>query len=266
WGLRSSKQKLNFNHHLAFELCRQISPVVPLAISNSHSGVDDHRNMGFRFRRYEVVPNGIDTHAFAHDPCGGRAQRAVWNVGQDIRLVGLPGRIAAKKGHEIFFRAAAELSTRYPDIRFVCIGDGPTTLRRDLEHIAAELGIGDKVIWAGQHDDMRKAYSALDVICCPSTYGEGFPNVLAEAMACAVPCVASEVGDSASIVGDTGVIVPPGDPEALAAGIDKQLKSHKQEVGTKARQQIVREFSIQTLAERTEAELTSVVTAAGTEQ
>src|SRR5207248_7530370 len=84
------------------------------------------------------------------------------------------------------------------------------------------LGLGSRLIWAGTRRDMQKVYNAFDILVS-SSYGEGFSNVIGEAMACGVPCVVSDVGDSARIVGSTGIVVPAREPEALAQGMHSAL-------------------------------------------
>ena len=93
---------------------------------------------------------------------------------------------------------------------------------------------------------MNDVYNAFDVVCSASVFGEGFSNAVGEAMACGVPCVVTDVGDSALIVGDTGLVVPPGDPEALVEGLCTLIgviEEKGQELSTKARERIVGRFS-----------------------
>src|SRR6266545_3370280 len=115
--------------------------------------------------------------------------------------------------------------------------------------------------WAGAREDMRAVYNAMDAGCC-SSYGEGFPNAVAEAMSCGVPCVATDVGDLALLVGATGVIVPPFDPAALAAGMGgllDRLEADADDCRRSARERIVSEFGAERLSERTSAALRSLV-------
>jgi glycosyltransferase involved in cell wall biosynthesis len=103
---------------------------------------------------------------------------------------------------------------------------------------------------------MPAVYSAFDVACSSSAWGEGFSNVLGEAMACGVPCVATGVGDSALIVGDTGRVIPPGRPEELAAACAELLSqpaAQRKQLGAAARDRVVREFSLRQMVEETEA-------------
>ncbi len=119
------------------------------------------------------------------------------------------------KDHVTFLRAAAQIAKGSNALRFVCVGDGPSGYRRELQGRARGLGLTDRFVWAGKRTDMPAVYNALDILC-QSSASEGFPNVIAETMACGVPCVATDVGDSARIVGGMGVIVPVGEFQAVS--------------------------------------------------
>ena len=154
------------------------------------------------------------------DRASGSRLRASWRVPERSLLIGIVARLDPMKDHQTFLRAAAILANSRADARFVCIGAGPERYTSDLKTLAGELGIGDKVIWPGLIlHDMPAAYNALDICCSSSAFGEGTSNAIAEAMACGVPCVVTDVGDSKLIVGDMGILVPPKNPEALSAGL-----------------------------------------------
>jgi len=120
------------------------------------------------------------------------------------------------------------------------------------------LGIYDRVIWAGFREDMNAVFNALDVLCSAS-YGEGFPNVVGEAMACGVPCVVTDVGASAEIVGKLGVVVPPGDAKMLAGGLENILNMLPDFDSTDLRRRIAENFSVDEMVERTEQALKEVL-------
>jgi glycosyltransferase involved in cell wall biosynthesis len=136
-----------------------------------------------------------------------------------------------------------------PDVRFVCVGDeGPITFK-ELAIEASLAGLGNRMIWSAGRDDMPAVFSACDLICSSSAYGEGFSNTLAEGMACGRRCVATDVGDARDILGATGEIVPPADEQALADGIVKLCAEIKRagETSVAARERIVRNFSIDSM-------------------
>ena len=146
------------------------------------------------------------------------------------------------------------LSKEDPDLRFVLVGDGSDAYKCDLHHQARELRLDTKLIWAGAGSHMPDIYSALDVVVSCSI-SEGFPNVIAEAMACQVPCVVTDVGDSAWIVGDTGVVIPPNSVDELVGGIKALLALNTADTNSQSasvRRRIEQHFSLQMLCEHTE--------------
>jgi glycosyltransferase involved in cell wall biosynthesis len=264
WALQSSyidfskyDWLLGFLHRLGALL----SGRADLIIANSYAGLRYHEKTGYRCDRMTVIHNGIDTATYRPDPHASARVRAEWKIETGQRLIGIVARLDPMKDHPTFLRAAAILSRQRPDARFVCIGDGRAAYAEGLRELAASLGVG--VIWAGARTDMPAVFNALDLACCSSN-SEGFPNAVAEAMACGVPCVATNVGDLSLLVGDTGVIVPPGDPAALAVGMTKmlaRLEAGAEECRRAARDRVGTEFGVDRLSEKTAAALTSLVAA-----
>jgi len=257
WALRDSNMDLSKYGSVTrwtSKAARFLAFITDLTIANSAAGLEHARASGYPHSRLQHVPNGIDTDEFYPDARGAAAFRQLIGIDAGVPLIGLVGRLDPMKDHENFLAAAHRLKQSVPDIRFVCAGGGPDVRRARLSEISAELGLSDRMHWVPNCNDMRGLYSALDVFCLASRYGEGFPNVLGEAMACARPCVATNVGDSALVAGVEAVIVPPGDPEALAAAI--RLSLNKQQV-PEARARILSEFSIEKMIARTESLLLS---------
>ncbi len=258
WCLRSSYMdfaKYDWLPAFLHRLGAILSPTADLIIANSEAGRRFHAENGYRHDRMIVIHNGIDTATYRPDAGAGQRLRAEWNVEEGNRLIGLVARLDPVKDHQTFLRAAAIVYSLRQDARFVCIGGGPEDYAKELREMAASLGV--EALWAGERSDMRAVYNALDIACC-SSYGEGFPNAIAEAMACGVPCVATNVGDLSVLLGSTGVVVPPRDPRALAAGMKKlveRLDSNAENLRRSARERILSEFDASRLAERTSAAL-----------
>ncbi len=194
-----------------------LSFVPRLIIFNSFAGRDYHLLAGFSGSHAIVIQNGIDMARFSPDPIAGAQLRSDWNVPSDAFLIGLSGRLDPIKDHPTFLKAAALFSQHHSGARFVCIGDGHGDYLQRLQILAKELDLTNKVVWPGFVENMVGAYNALD-LCCSASHSEGTSNTIAEAMACGIPCVATDVGDSRHIIGNTGILVPPRDPEAMAAG------------------------------------------------
>jgi glycosyltransferase involved in cell wall biosynthesis len=267
WGLRASNvdfalygRRSAWIHYLAARLSR----FSDLIVANSHAGKQHHVSQGFRGERMLVIPNGFDTERFQPDLEAGRGMRRAWGIAESEPLIGLVARLDPIKDHRTFLLAAALLVRERRDVHFVCVGDGPGSYRHELQLLAEDLGLGDHLVWAGELNDMRAVYNALDV-GTSSSLSEGFPNTIGEAMACGVPCVVTDVGDSAVLVGETGHVVPRGAPEAMTAAWVRLLHmsfADRTALGQRARDRIISEYSTQQLVRRTEAALAGLASQA----
>jgi glycosyltransferase involved in cell wall biosynthesis len=164
----------------------------------------------------------------------------------DALLIGLIARYHPVKDHENFLRAAALVSAKHPQARYLLVGENIDAANVELRALIAKHGVTDRVYLLGMRGDMPPVTAALD-ICVSSSTVEGFPNVIGEAMSCGVPCVVTDVGDSAWVVGDTGKNVPPRDSAALASAIDSLVTTggpDRAALGRRARERIVRNFSL----------------------
>lgn len=262
FGLRVSDialRDLGLAGRLAYGLEARLAPRADLVIANSQSGSRHARGLGFPADRLVVVPNAVDAEHCRFDAEAGQRLRAEWGVEPGQRLVGLPARMDPMKDQLGFVQAAAGLAARMPELRFVLVGGGLEGYATRVRALAAELGLGGRVLFAGQRADMPAVYSALDVLCLCSAYGEGFPNVVAEGLSCGTPCVVTAAGDAALLAaaaGDAGLAVSPGNPEVLADALAEML-GRVESRGLELRRlavEAVREYSPQALAERTEAQ------------
>jgi glycosyltransferase involved in cell wall biosynthesis len=208
----------------------------------------------------KVISNGIDTGIYCPNPEAGRVLRAEWGVPETALLVGIIGRLDPMKGHPVFLKAAAAMPRS--DLRFVVVGDGPQAYRHQLMDLAVSLGLDHRLIWAASRQDVTRVYNALDICCSASIYGEGFPNVVGEAMACGVPCVVTTVGDSAWVTGAAGLTVNPNDCGAMAEALAKMCEFSTAErfsLGQQARQRVLDNFSAEWMVRRTEDALAALV-------
>ena len=259
WGIRSSHVDLDrygLLHRLVYFAQAPLSRYVSSIIFNSEAGRRHARALGIAGRRNRVVPNGIDVERLRFDEKARRRVRDEWSVGDHEQLVGIVARFDPIKNHELFLRAAARVASRNRDVRFACIGGGDVARSAALRELASSLGLGEKVVWAGECRDLPAIYSALDVSVLSST-GEGFPNVIAESMACELPVASTDVGDAREIVGETGRIVREGRPDLLADAIAGLLSEPPLRIA-EARARIVERYSIERMIESTAEELRAV--------
>ena len=183
-----------------------------------------------------------------------QAQRAAWNINSNALVLGLVGRLVPIKNHKLLLDALRVAGEDMRDVRLVFVGDGPAGYRDEVRAHARALGMDARVLWAGPSDDLAAVYSALDVLCLCSV-AEGFPNVLAEAMCAGLPCVTTDVGDAAELVGDCGWVVPSGDAQALAQALLQAFDALSHWDRETPRRRMVEHFSVDALADRTLAAL-----------
>jgi len=224
-------------------------------VSNSESGRHDLVQRGLSPGKIHVIPNGVDLARFQRDPAAGAAFRAAWGFERTAAVVGLVGRVDPVKDVPTFLRAAERLAAADDSVRFVVIGPGPPEYMAELSALAAQLGVAERLVWAGPVDDMPSAFSAIDVLAS-SSVSEGMPNVVVEAMSCGVPCAVTDVGDCAEVVGDTGAVVAVGDDVELSKGAADLLRCLAiDELGTRrrARARIEAHYTLDGLVSSTEA-------------
>ena len=235
WGIRCSDINLELYGPLlrwAVRLCTRLSSRPDGVVANSFAGLAVHRRLGYAPRRAAVIPNGIDTARFRPDWQARQRMRAELAIQAEQRVVLHAARVDPMKDHDSALAAAAVL----PDVTFILAGAGTQRLR-----------VPQNVIALGVRNDMPAIYAASDLLLSSSAFGEGFPNAIAEAMACGVPAVVTDTGDSRRIVGETGLVVAPRDD----AGMAQALRSMLDELGetraaraNAARERIDREFSL----------------------
>lgn len=225
-------------------------------ISCSRRAVDIHVALGYQRRAFEVIPNGFALDTFKPSPTARRDVRAELSLPSGALLVGSVARFDPQKNHLGLLRAAAAVQQKCPGVHFVLVGEGVVPTNSQLSVELKKLGISDCVHMLGKRDDVARILAALDVFVSSSDYGEGFPNVIGEAMACGVPCAVTDVGDSAFVVGSAGVIVRPGDSGAIADGILQLLQltdDQRAVAGALGRSRIKENFELHMIAKRYES-------------
>jgi len=223
---------------LVVKACALLSGWPDLVTANSVAGLKSHLALGYRPRRAEVVANGIDIDEFRPDAATRRAVRSELGIADDAIVLAHVARVDTMKDHGSFLAAMAKL----PDLSAVLLGAG-------TENLAA----AHNVLRLGRRHDVVRLFAAADFVVSSSRFGEGFSNVLAEGMACGLPAIATDVGDAKLIVGDTGLVVPPESPDALAAAIRAlaaESAAARAERGSKARTRIVENFTLRRAIQR----------------
>jgi glycosyltransferase involved in cell wall biosynthesis/D-alanine-D-alanine ligase-like ATP-grasp enzyme len=241
---------------LTVAACARLSRVLPdrIVYCSEHAR-RLYEQSGFAAHQSATIPNGFDLDTFKPDPAARRAIRAELGVADDVPLVGLVARYDPFKDHPTFLRAAALLAQKRPDVRLLLCGHRVDRNNAALVAGIASLGLSDRCHLLGPRRDVARVYAALDVLCS-SSISEAFPLVIGEAMACGVPCVVTDAGDSALLVGPTGTVVPPRDPTAMAAALAAVLSKSPAErcqLGIAARQRVRDRFALDDVARRYES-------------
>jgi len=263
WGIRSAGMDLSRYDRvirLTYLVERILAWLPDKIIVNSRAAMSFFESQGYPADRLVAVPNGIDTDYFFFEECGRHDQREAWGFEKDDFVLGFSARLDPIKDHETFIEAVSICKKTNSRLKFVCAGGGPKNRTKNLKELTEKLNLERDLIWAGELKDMRGFYSACDAITLTS-YSESFPNGIAEAMACELPPVSTDVGDCRWIVGDAGIIVPPKEPEALAQAW-LQLASETKEKhvlrGEKSRQRILDNFSQDTMIAESERVLLKI--------
>jgi glycosyltransferase involved in cell wall biosynthesis len=221
-------------------------------VYNSERARRQHEALGFRADRSVVIPNGFDLMRFAPDQASRSRIRAELRLPPDAPLVGLVARVDPLKDHATFLAAACITARHRPDVHFVLAGRGTDAPGTPLQAQIAAAGLAERVHCLGERRDVPELFASFDIAALTSL-SEGFPNTVGEAMACGTPCVATSVGDVAEIVGDAGIVVPPGDPTATARAWCELLARSAAErtaLGARARSRIGAQFAMSGVAAR----------------
>jgi glycosyltransferase involved in cell wall biosynthesis len=237
-------------------LSAMLSRFIPIKIiSCSERARQIHVEMGYTSEKFIIIPNGFDLGDYKPDQEAARSLRLQLGIEPATLVIGMVARYDPQKDHANFIRAARIYHQIAPQTHFIFCGEGLTweNIPLGAEIDSAELRGHFHLL--GRRDDMPAIFATLNLHALSSAYGEAFPNVLGEAMACGVPCVATDIGDSSFLIGDTGMVVPPKDPQALADAWERLFHLSVEErlaLGERARQRIQQLFSIVQIAQRYE--------------
>ncbi len=232
----------------------RLSRALPtLVLCVSQEAADAHEAMGYEADKLRVVPNGFDTDRFRPDPDARARVRSELGWDDSVPVVGLVARFDPQKDHRTFAAAARLVADRVPAVRFVLCGRGITWDNADLTGLLAERELTDRVALLGVRHDMPAVTAVFDVATSSSAFGEAFSIAIGEAMATGIPCVATDSGNAATLVADTGCVVPTQDPVALAEGIAELLGADDRgRRGARARELIVERYSLRSVVRRYE--------------
>ena len=257
WGVHHTTLDPGKSKKMTIRIAKVLSKLswwVPARIvACAERAMDVHEALGYDRSKMRCIPNGYDLSHFCPSPEHYRCAKANFISAISTPLIGAVGRFNPQKDHLNLLNALARLKAR--DIPFHCVlvGTGLDESNTALMEWIADRGLADCISLLGQRMDVPEIMNALDLHILSSAYGEAFPNVVAESMACGTPCVVTDVGDAGEIVGDTGWVVAPRDADALAAAIETALEqmgnSDWTARGRSARSRIQARYSIDRMVE-----------------
>jgi glycosyltransferase involved in cell wall biosynthesis len=245
WNVRQTLYDINsekIQTRWLIVLGRWLSFFAHSVIYNSNLSAEQHCNVGYSVKKTKIIPNGFDLQKFKPDQHRRQQLREELKVAESVLLVGHISRLHPMKDHATLLRTIDRVVDSLSsigakqEVLFLLIGHGVTS----------ELSKNPAIRFLGERSDIPKIMSALDIVVSSSAWGEGFPNVIGEAMASEVPCVVTDVGDSAYIVGKYGRVCSVGDDQCIANSL-LQLIENKQEretVGRQARKRIKEKYSM----------------------
>lgn len=254
WGVRASDINVGVapSTRLVRRLCRRLSSIVPTKIVYvAEAARRVHEQLGYDDNKGVVIPNGFLVPQSLPDRDG---FRRTLGLPPGTILVGAAGRFNALKDFGTFVRAAAQVVAAHSNVHLVMAGRELDAQNTELAGWIAETGYADHFHLLGERSDLPDVLASLDLFCL-SSLNEGLPNVVGEAMALGVPCVVTDAGDAALLAGDTGLVVPPADPSALAGALEAMIRmsgEERRERGRRARDRIVRCFSMEAIQARFE--------------
>jgi glycosyltransferase involved in cell wall biosynthesis len=258
WSIHHSISSLKSEKKLTIALIKfgaNITKLIQQVIFVSQNSKNQHEKLGYRSDNSCIIPNGFDVSLFKPSPTARLDFRAELDLPEDSFLIGLICRFHPMKDHANFLNAAALLIKQFPNVHFILAGREVDSTNHILLQLIKKLGLDDRVYLLGERRDTHHLDAALDIVTLASAYGEAFPLVVGEAMSCGVPCVVTDVGDSGWIVGNTGRVIPPRNPQALADAWQELIvmdAALRENLGALARARIIEYFSLDSVVAKYE--------------
>lgn len=259
WNIRHSLHDIMVEKpmsRLVIRMGARLSRRPRAIIYNSAASLEQHQALGFAGGGATVIPNGFDHQLFRPDGPDRDCRtmlRQRFAIPDDPIVVAVVARHHPMKDHATAIEAAGRARQMGHDIHLLLAGAGTDRLPPDMLAACRRLIPQDRVSFLGDRRDVAEWMPGCDIVALASAWGEGFPNILGEAMACGVPCVATDIGDSKAIMGDAGICVAPRDAPAMAAAIHALAdmgRDGRQRMGAKGRQRVVEQFSLPGIAAR----------------
>jgi len=253
WGIFGSEPDFRRGPRflrVLFLLLKTLEGRADLVVSDSVRGLEFLRRYGFRLRASQVIFSGTDTHRFQRRVTCRASFRSRFGLAGDDVAVGICSRLVHMKGYPVLALAARQLLSEFPNLWFFAIGYGDERIREDAVRVLGDKS--ERFVWLGKQEHPEEFFSGWDIYCSSSVYGEGFSNSIIEAMASELPVVATDVGDARIQVGESGLIIEPGDAQALEGALRAMIRNQgRSRLGAAARRRVLENFSADVMARKT---------------
>lgn len=257
WNIRQGDleyRNVKLHTYITAKLCAWLSPFVPNAIlTNSHKARENHVKVGYKDKKFNVIPNGFDIDLFKPSSNAEQSLRRELGLGTDTKIIGTVGRFHHQKDFKNFVDASKLIAESFPKAHFCMCGANLDTDNDELMTWIKDAGVQEYIHLLGRRDDIYNVVAAFDIFVSSSSCGEAFGNVIGEAMTCGTPCVVTNVGDSAIIVGNTGRVIERENSTLLAEAVIDLLSLSEEEFLEEeklARERIVENYSLPAIASR----------------
>jgi glycosyltransferase involved in cell wall biosynthesis len=236
WGIHhtyETQSRIKFSTRMIIKVNSLFSNNVPQKIiCCSRSALSSHLKIGFPESKLLFIPNGIDINSFKPDEQARERLRSELNLQPETQIIGYIARLHPQKDHDTFFKAADLLLKQNENIHFVLAGDQVTPFNPKIVRYMHNSQYPSHFHFLGRRSDIPMITAALDLATLTSSGDEAFPLTILEAMSCGIPCVSTNIGDVKETLGNAGIIVPPQNPEMLAAGWKAILDKNPEERST----------------------------------
>lgn len=233
WNIRYTDLKIRkskLTTIIIVKILSYLSFFIPISIIlNSKKAKKIYKKKGYNKKKFVFIPNGYDLSILKPDRLERERFRKKLRIKKNIIIIGNIARYDPKKDHANLIRAISLLKLKNHNFLFILVGRKVSKHNKELNSLIKKFQLSDKVKLIGQSKNIVQILNGIDIYVQSSSFGEGFPNVVAEAMSCGIPCVVTDVGDFSFIVGKTGYSIPPCDPKILGKTIEKAIN----QIGTK---------------------------------
>ena len=249
WNIRQTLSDLavyNLGTRFIIRVSSMVATAADSIIYNSRQSVLQHVEIGYPSGSARLIFNGFDLDYFKPKKASSRKIRKNFGIASDSPLIIHVARYHPMKDHVTLLRALKLIRSRFHNIRAILVGSGVSTENAELYELCCNLDLLDVAVLLGERHDVSDLIAASDLALTTSAWGEGFPNVIGEALSCGVPCVATDVGESRFIIGNCGRLVQPGNPEAFYIAVSELLSDEKlrSSLGEMARERMRENFSL----------------------